>query len=560
MVDITEILVHWHAGRSISEVARSLGVDRTTVRKYVAPAVAAGITPGSEPLSPQRWAELARAWFPKLVTTELRHPKFAEIAPYHERIAELLKTTTVTTIWQRLRDEDGLNVSLASFRRYVWATMPEHEAVRGQVTVRKADPPPGAEAQVDYGYLGQWRDPATGKLRRVWAFVMVLAASRHLFVRPVVTMTVADWITSHVAAFGFFGGTPRRVVVDNLKAGVVKADVYDPKLNRAYAELATHYGTLIDPARARKPTDKPRVERPIPYVRDSFWAGREFASLTAMQQQAEVWCRQVAGRRACRPLGGAQPASVFAATEARALLALPATPFELAVWATPKVAADCHISVAGALYSVPWRYAGRRVDARVTARLVEVFCDGELVKTHPRAQRGRKRTDWGDYPPEKVAFLARTPAWCRARAADAGVHVARLVVELLAGNALHHLRAAQAVLRLVERDGAERVDAACQRALAVGDPSYRTVKGILAAGLEAAPLPAATPATTAGALLRGPDAILAGMATPTHRGHHGDSDPGLAARMHPGHQGEADAGLVAAKRPSHPGGQEVRVG
>jgi transposase len=533
VVDVTEILVHWHAGRSVSEVARSLGVDRKTVRKYIAPAVAAGIEPGSEPISLERWAELVHQWFPELHTTELRHPRFGEIAPYHELIREQLAVNTVSTIWQRLRDERGLQASIASFRRYVLATMPDQDALRGQVTVRKPDPPPGQEAQLDYGYLGQWCDPATGKARRVWAFVMVLSTSRHLFVRPVLAMPLAAWIEAHVAALGFFGGAPRRLVTDNLKASVITPDLYDPKLNRTYAELASHYGTLIDPARARKPKDKPRVERPIPYVRDSFFAGRDFPSLAAMQQAAEAWCLKVAGRRACRPLGGAQPLAVFQATEAAALLPLPARPYELAIWSTPKVHPDCHVTVERALYSVPWRYVGRCVDARATTRLVELFADGELVKTHLRARRGGKRTDWNDYPPEKVAFLQRTPAWCRQRAAEAGAHVGRLVAELLAGapGALHHLRAAQAVLRLADRYGPARLDAACARALAVGDPSYRTVKGILAAGLEATLLPAETQPATASAipaLLRGPAALVGDLPSPMPAARHGGPD----------HQGE----------------------
>jgi hypothetical protein len=171
-----------------------------------------------------------------------------------------------------------------------------------------------------------------------------------------------------------------------------------------------------------------------------------------------------------------------------------------------------------------------------------VFIEGELVKTHVRAQRGRRHTDWSDYPPEKVAFLEKTPAWCRSRAADAGPHVGRLVAELLAGHAQHHLRAAQGVLRLGERYDAGRLDAACQRALAAGDPSYRTVKGILAAGLEAVPLPAETTTGQAArvpALLRGPASLIDGMPTITtatlHRGgHHGDPDP-----AHPHGQGVA---------------------
>jgi transposase len=550
VVDITEILVHWHAGRSISEVARSLGVDRNTVRKYTAAAQQADIQPGDQPISAARWAELVRGWFPQLVSTELQHPKFAEIAPFHQLISQMLETNTVTTVHQRLRDERGLGVSITTFRRYVWATMPDHQASRARVTVRKDDPPPGQEAQIDYGYLGQWTDPASGKKRRVWAFVMVLSASRHLFVRPVLAMTLSAWIEAHVAALGFFGGAPRRLVTDNLKASVIRPDLYDPKLNRTYAELASHYGMLIDPARARKPKDKPRVERPIPYVRDSFFAGRDFASLPAMQQAAVRWSLEVAGRRACRPLGGAKPLAVFQASEQPALLPPPAEPYELAVWATPKVAADCHISVDGALYSVPWRLVGRRVDVRSTPRLVEVFSGGELVKTHVRAHRGRRHTDWGDYPPEKVAFLERTPAWCRSRATDAGAHVGQLVGELLqgpAGHAQHHLRAAQGVLRLAERYGPGRLDAACQRALAAGDPSYRTVKGILAAGLEAVPLPAETTngqAARVPALLRGPAALTDGMprlttATLHAHGHRADDD---AAGPHGDRDGQGVAG------------------
>ncbi len=151
MVDVTEILVHWHAGRSISEVAHGLGVDRNTVRKYIAPAMAAGIGPGGAPISPERWAELVRGWFPKLASLELRHPRFGEIAPFHELIREQLGVDTASTIWQRLRDEHGLQASIASFRRYIWATMPDRDTLRGQVTVRKPDPPPGEEAQLDDG-------------------------------------------------------------------------------------------------------------------------------------------------------------------------------------------------------------------------------------------------------------------------------------------------------------------------------------------------------------------------------------------------------------------------
>jgi transposase len=189
--------------------------------------------------------------------------------------------------------------------RCVAANLPE-EARKDQVRVLRLVPAePGREAQVDYGQLGRWTDPATGRRHVVNAFAMVLCCSRMLFVRAVLVMDQRAWTECHVAAFAFFGGVPARLVPDNLKTGVDRPDLYDPKVNRSYAELAAHYGCLVDPARSRKPCDKAQVKRPMPYIRDSFWRGREFTSIEHMQACTEDWSAEVAGRRSCRPLHGA---------------------------------------------------------------------------------------------------------------------------------------------------------------------------------------------------------------------------------------------------------------
>jgi transposase len=509
VIDVTEILVHWYAGRSQTEVADSLGVDRATVRKYVAPARAAGIVPGGPPIPAAQWATRVREWFPELVDTSLRQVTWPEIEPHRDYIyAQLAAGVTAATMHQRLRDEHGLAASVASVRRWIRANLPE-ETRREQVRVLRPDEvKPGSEAQVDYGRLGMWPDPATGRRRTVWAFSMVLACSRHMFVQPVLSMNQRAWTAAHVAGFEFFGGCPARLIPDNLRTGVEQADLYDPKLNRSYGELAEHYGVLIDPARANKPRDKPRVERPMPYIRDSFWRGREFTSLEQMQAEAARWCREVAGLRACRPLDGAAPAAVFAALEAPALLPLPAAPFELAAWSRPKVGPDIHIKVGKTLYSVPWRLIGQHVDARTTERTVQIFHQGKLVKTHVFLPRG-KQTDPRDYPPEKIAFHLRTPAWCREQAREVGPATERVIGELLEVNALFRLRAAQGVLGLAERHGPTRLEAACGLANEVGDPSYRTIKGILVAGTEHRPAARASGDGGAAALLHGPDKLFA---------------------------------------------------
>ena len=517
MIDVTEILVHWHAGRSQAQIADSLGVDRKTVRKYTAPAIAAGMVPGGAALAEMQWVELVRGWFPELVDTRLRQSSWPAIAVFHDTIAALVAEVTVSTIHQRLRDEHALAVSLSSLRRYIAVNLPE-QSLAEQVTVLRPDVPPGEEAQVDYGMLGMWWDPTRQARRRVWAFVMVLAASRHMFVRPVLVMDQQAWNAAHVAAFAFFGGVPARVVPDNLKTGVVKPDLYDPKINRAYAELGAHYGLLIDPARVFKPKDKARVERPMPYVRDSFWRGREFSSLAQMQTDALRWSSDVAGQRACRPLGGAAPGAVFAATEQHLLAALPVREFGLASWSRPKVGPDIHVKVGKALYSVPWQHIGVHLDARATDRTVELFREGVLVKTHITATaaaasglggRQGRMTDYGDYPPEKIAFHMRTPTWCRQRAAEIGPGAVALIGELLEVNALFRLRAAQGVLGLADKHTPVRLEDACALALAVGDPSYRTVKGILTAGTDRVSVPVRVSGDGgAAANLRGPANLL----------------------------------------------------
>ena len=303
-----------------------------------------------------------------------------------------------------------------------------------------------------------------------------------MFVRPVLGMDAGTWVAANVAGLTFLGGVPRRLVIDNLRTGVDRPDLYDPKINRAYAEMAAHYGCLVDPARRGKPKDKPRVERPMPYVGDSFWRGRRWTDEADMHTAAVGWCTQVAGRRPHRWLEGLPAGAVCGRRGAR-IGALPPEPFELARWSAPKVGPDCHVKVGKALYSVPWRLIGRQVDAREAQRTVEVFVDGTAVKTWSRVQRG-KQTDWADYPPEKVAFFMRTPWWCRRRAGELGPGVAELVAGLLSGGALHHLRAAQGVVGLADKHTSQRLDAACRLAIEVGDPGYRTVKGILVAGTE----------------------------------------------------------------------------
>lgn len=499
--DVVEVLVHWQAKRSLKQIARSTGMARNTVKKYLALAAQAGIR--REPvLSRSELATRLRADGQRVVGERFR----AELEACRAEIVEGIKASTMATVWQRLHAEGRLSCSVITFRRYVRKELREVDPDR--VTVRRPPAPPGELAEIDFGVLGLWVDPRTQIRRRLWAFLMVLGASRHMFVRPVWALDLKTWIRCHVEAMDFFQAVPRRWVIDNLKDGVVKTSLYDPLLNRTYAELAEHYGALIDPCRSEKPRDKPLVERMVPYVRDSFWSGRHFTSFEEISRAATVWCLEVAGVRRHRSLR-ARPLDVFE-LERKAMLPLPSTRFELVSWQTAKVHRDLHLNCQGALYSVPWRLVGRTVQVRLGQETVEIFDGEELVKVHVRVPSGQRQTDWSDYPSGKAVFFVRNPAWCRQQAALLGPQVSELVAALLSHNAIHHLRQAQAVLRLAEVYPVERLEAACALA-AQADGQYMTVRNLLRSGRDRVALEvAAERANQAPAFLHGRQAVLAG--------------------------------------------------
>jgi hypothetical protein len=192
-----------------------------------------------------------------------------------------------------------------------------------------------------------------------------------------------------------------------------------------------------------------------------------------------------------------------------AMLVLPPTPFEIVTWAKATVGRDCQAQAERSLYSIPSRYVGQRLDARLGSILVRLHAGRELAKTHLRGKPGQRQTDWKDYPPEKAAFFQHTPAWCREHASQLGQHVRAAVDELLDQHQLHYLRQSQGIIRLAEKHCEAHLDAVCGRALANGNPRYRTIKTILEKGAGPTPGRPSPPAiASVGAYLRGPEGLL----------------------------------------------------
>ena len=334
---------------------------------------------------------------------------------------------------------------------------------------------------------------------------MTLSYSRHQFLYPVLAEDLSAWLDAHVAAFTFFGGAPKRLVPDNLTAGIRKADRYDPRCTRAYGELTRYYGCLVDPSRVAHPQDNPRVERGVSYARESFFRGRQFTSLAEMRAAAVRWSCDVAGQR-IHGTTGRQPLVVFEQEEQQALLPLPPQPWQQVDWTTARVHADCHLQAQGVRYAVPYQYVGQHLEVRLARQTVEIYLGTTLVAAHLRAAHGRV-TRLEHYPASAQAYLRATPAACHQAAAAIGPATTRLIQTLLDLPVRYRLREAQAILRLADTFAADRLEGACQQALAAGDGRYRTVRGMLERGLDRVLEEAPPRAPFVGAFLRGPAAF-----------------------------------------------------
>lgn len=452
---LRDLIYRLRAGESDRRIALDLGLSRVTVRKYHTLAEQQGYLVAGATLPDDAALQAAVGASPP----PPRQPSTLE--PYAETVQALLaQGCEMMAIFARLRDDYGYTGSYSAVRRYVHRCNP----TLPRVTVRLHSTP-GEEVQVDFGSVGPLYDPRQGRLRPAYVFVATLCYSRHQYAELVFDQKVSTWIALHRHAFEFWGGVPRRIVPDNLKAAVSQALVYDPVLGEAYRRMAQHYGFLISPTRPATPQHKGKVESGVHYVQRNFMAGQQFSDIDTANHRLRAWIREQAGTRDHGTTHQA-PLQLFAAHEQAALQPLPAEPFTLCAVRPVKVHPDCHVVIEGSFYSVPYRYVGQTLEAYIGERVIQLFCAQELLCTHERAlQPGEHHTRPEHYPAEMAEYLQRTPARCRQLAAAIGPATAQVVQVLLDDRPLDRLRSVQAILRFEQRVGARRLEAACARAL-----------------------------------------------------------------------------------------------
>ncbi len=383
----------------------------------------------------------------------------------------------------------GVEISYPTLRRFAMA---ELGFGRGAPTIPLADCGPGEEVQLDTGWMTLLLPDLSGKRRRFRAWIFTSVLSRHRFVYPVFQETTNTGIEACEAAWEFFSGVFKVVIVDNTKAIVQTADPLSPRITAAFLEYSQARGFVIDTTRVRKPKDKARVERAVQTVRDDCFAGEDLRSLEEARARGRAWCLDEYGlRRHTRTQR--LPREHFEVEERGVLLPAPGEPYDVPVWAEPKVARDQHAQVHKALYSLPTRYVGRVLRARADRTTVRFYDGAALVKVHPRVLPGKRSTDRSDFPAEKTAYALRDIGYLAGKAAEHGSAVGRFATLLLEGDLpWTRMRQVYALIGLGKRYGSARLDEACAQALAVEMLDVHRLRRLLELGPSHNPAPART--------------------------------------------------------------------
>lgn len=485
MRTIKEVLrPKWSCGMSYNAIAESCGIAKSTVIEYVKRAEKAGVSwPVPEELGDRALEQLL---FPPVAVTDSPRP-LPVWSDIHRELAR--KNVTLMLLWDEYKAQypDGYQYSY-------FADLYRDYAKKIDISMRQVHRA-GEKLFIDYcGQTVPVIDTSTGEVHDCQVFVAVLGASNYAYAEATFTQGLQDWTNSHVRTFEFLGGVPEILIPDNLLSGITKPCRYEPGVNRTYQELAVHYGTVVIPARVRKPKDKAKVEAGVQLVQRWILAAlrnRDFFSLTELNAAIRELLEKL-NNRPFKKLPGSRR-SWFLEVDQPALKPLPAVPFEYAEWKIQKrPGIDYHVEVSDNYYSVPYQLRTEHFDMRITESTVEAFLRGKRLASHIRSYGKGKYITLPEHMPKAHRNYAEwTPERLIRWAAETGKATGDLVAAILSKqqHPQQGFRSALGVISLAKQFGKDRVEAACRRALAIGAASFKSVKSILETGLDKKPLP-----------------------------------------------------------------------
>jgi transposase len=484
---VREILrLYRDAGLSTREVAQRAGVAPSTMREMVRRFERSGL---GWPLPPEMTDAVleTRLYGPQGTKPGHRRLPEPDWAQVHRELKR--KHVTLQVLWEEYIAEHP-----GGYRYSRFCDLYRNWEGRLPVTMRQTHLA-GDKLFVDYAgdTVPVVVDRLTGKIRAAHIFVAVMGASSLSFACANWTETLADWVDAHGQALTYFGGAPRLLVPDNAKVAVIKACLYDPQVNRSYADMAQHYGTAVLPTRPRRPRDKAKVEACVGIV-ERWLLGRlrhrTFYSLADLNAAIADLIGRLNDERVLRQFGKTRR-QMFEELDAPQLTPLPAEPYVHAEWRLRRVGLDYHVEVERHFYSVPYRHARKQVEARVTTRTVEIFLDGQRIAAHMRGSGNGRHTTVPDHMPSSHRRFAD---WTLEKLLDTAGRIgpmAQLLCEKILEERPHPeqgFRSCLGIVRLERRFGPARLEAAAMRALEIGARNYPSIKSILEKGLDGQPL------------------------------------------------------------------------
>lgn len=446
----TTILTLHKQGKSKREISKITNIHRKTVSKIIREYKDHGVE-----------------------TPTLYRNRGSKLESRHEQIVTLLSSDLSTVrIFEKLKD-DGFDSSYGSLSRYI-----RQHSIKKDTCIR-FHTGPGEEAQVDFGAIGKKYDD-NGRLRKAYVFNMRLSYSRLDYYEVVFDQKVDTWINCHINSFKFFGGVPKVIKLDNLKAGVLDANFYEPIYQKEYQRLAQHYGCWLSPCRPYQPQEKGKVESGIKYVKNNFFAGREFQTNQEMNRELLQWLSNANER--IHGTTKLKPNDLFAKEEAACLIKLGLEAFDMSSWHIRKVARDCHITVDNNYYSVPAKYVSREVMVSLNSQIVKVYVEEEVIAIHVRAKgQGIFTTNSSHYAKNKIYCpgFAEYDEKYQEKMSAMGNNCAAMLTYIRQEHKRDWHRAVKGIIKLRKLYSDEIIDKACLRALHYGISSYSKIKRIL---------------------------------------------------------------------------------
>jgi transposase len=486
MRKVREVLrLKFDGGQTNRRIARSCQISRPTVSDYLLRFEEAGLQwPAAAALDDVTLEQKLFAPVAVAPTAGRAVPDWSQV---HRELRR--KGVTLTLLWHEYKaaHPEGFQYSWFCDQYRAWT--------RKLDVVMRQEHRAGEKLFVDYaGQTAEVVDQRTGEIRQAQIFVAVLGASSYTYAEATWTQQLPDWIGSHVRAFEFLGGVSELLVPDNLRSGVSKAHRYEPDLNPTYADLASHYGVAVLPARVRKPRDKAKAEAGVLLVERWILAvlrHRTFFSLPELNREIARLLERL-NTRPFKKLPGSSRRELFEQLDRPALRPLPTQPYEFAEWKKVRVNIDYHVEVEGHYYSVPYQLVKKSLEARYSERTVECFHKGQRVASHPRSHlKGRHTTLPEHMPTSHRSYAEWTPQRLIRWAEKTGPATASMVQTILERRAhpQQGFRSALGIMRLGKSFGEQRLEAACRRALTLGAYSYKSIESILRQGLDRKTVP-----------------------------------------------------------------------